>query len=47
MVYGVDAPPDRTFTCADLSEADKKVTDCQKAYYAHTAQGPHKVKRPF
>ncbi len=47
MVYGLNEIPTRTKTGRDLTEADKKVTDTQKAYYAHTGQGPHGTIRPF
>lgn len=39
MVYGVNAPPDRTGTGVPLSESDKQVTDVEKAYFAHSGSG--------
>jgi hypothetical protein len=39
MVYGINAPPGQTTTGAPLSESDKKVTDVQKAYFAHRGSG--------
>lgn len=36
-----------TKTGVPLSDADKAITDIQKAYFAHTGQGPHGTKRPF
>lgn len=47
MIYGVDAPPDGTWTGAPLTEQDKKITDVKKAYFAHTGQSVHHIKRPF
>ena len=47
MVYGTNQPPSGTKTGVEMTEADKKVTDSQKAYYAHTGQGPHGTIRPF
>ena len=50
MIYGTDKPPDRavfgTPTAKQL-EQDQKVTDTQKAYFAHTGQSKQKIKRPF
>ncbi len=47
MIYGVNAPPTRTATGVPLTKADQKVTDVQKAYFAHAGQGKHKITRPF
>jgi hypothetical protein len=50
MIYGTDTPPDRaTFgnPTAKQFERDQKVTDCQKAYFAHTGQSKKKIVRPF
>ncbi len=47
MVYGTGQPPTRCATGAELKESDKQRTDVEKAYYAHTGQSVHKIKRPF
>jgi hypothetical protein len=50
MIYGTDKPPDRaTFGNPDpkLLARDQKVTDCQKAYFAHTGQSKKQIVRPF
>ncbi len=50
MIYGLGEPPVRAYfgTPTDKQLAqDKKVTDVQKAYFAHTGQSKHKIKRPF
>ena len=50
MIYGTNKPPDRaafgTPTAKQL-EQDQKVTDIQKAYFAHTGQSKKKIVRPF
>jgi hypothetical protein len=50
MIYGTDTPPTRaTFGNPDpkLLARDQKVTDVQKAYFAHTGQSKKKIVRPF
>lgn len=50
MIYGLDEPPVRaTFGTPTEKqfEQDRKVTDVQKAYFAHTGQSKHRIKRPF
>ena len=47
MKYGVGTPPDRTSTGVELADADTKRTDLEKAYYVHTGQSKHEIKRPF
>jgi hypothetical protein len=50
MIYGTGDPPDRALAETPTEKqlkADKKVTDVQKAYFAHTGQSKHKIKRPF
>ena len=42
MIYGTNAPPDRTRNGVPLSDADKAITDTEKAYYAHTGQSPRR-----
>ena len=50
MIYGIDKPPDRAVFGTpgeDLFKQDEKVTDVQKAYFAHTGQSAKKITRPF
>lgn len=50
MIYGTDTPPtSASFGSPDpkLLARDQKVTDCQKAYFAHTGQSKKKIVRPF
>jgi hypothetical protein len=51
MIYGIDKPPVTApaFGNPDpkLLEQDQKVTDCQKAYFAHTGQSKKNIVRPF
>jgi hypothetical protein len=50
MIYGTNtAPTGCAFGSPDpkLFERDRKVTDVEKAYFAHTGQGPHNTVRPF
>jgi hypothetical protein len=47
MIYGVNTPPDKTKTGVKLAPADERVTDVEKAYYAHTGQSKQKILRPF
>jgi hypothetical protein len=50
MTYGTDTPPDRaTFgnPTAKQFAQDQKVTDVQKAHFAHTGQSKQKIVRPF
>jgi hypothetical protein len=56
MRYGIGAVPTRTSTGAELprhtrgkhaGEQIDDLTDIEKAYFAHTGQGPNGVKRPF
>jgi phage gpG-like protein len=50
MIYGTGDPPDNAVFGTPrekLLEQDKKVTDVQKAYFAHTGQSKHKILRPF
>jgi len=48
MVYGVDAAPARGYSPTGLlSVADEKVTDTQKAAFAHSGQSRKRIKRPF
>jgi hypothetical protein len=50
MIYGTNTPPvGGTFGTVrpELLVRDQKRTDTQKAYYAHTGQSKHKIKRPF
>jgi hypothetical protein len=46
MAYGTGDVP-REGRGRTVKEADKKLTDRQKAYYAHTGQGPHGTTRRF
>ena len=48
MVYGTDTPPDRSAAPTGyMSKEDKKTTDTEKAYYAHTGQSRKRIKRSF
>jgi hypothetical protein len=47
MVYGTGDVASEGRTGRTVKEADKKLTDREKAYYAHTGQGPHGTTRPF
>jgi hypothetical protein len=50
MIYGTGEPPaSATFgsPAPELLERDRKVTDVQKAYFAHTGQTKQLIKRPF
>jgi hypothetical protein len=48
MRYGLGVPPTRAaFTDKPLTEADKSITDIEKAYFAHTGQSAKKIRRPF
>jgi hypothetical protein len=47
MIYGTNEPTTRTKTGVPLTEADKKVTDTQKAYFAHTVRRLHGTTRKF
>jgi hypothetical protein len=47
MRYGTGEVADRTTTGVPLAKADTKRTDIEKAYFAHTGQSVHKIKRPF
>jgi len=50
MIYGIDQPPTAAaFGSPDakLLARDQKVTDVQKAYFAHTGQSKKKIVRPF
>jgi hypothetical protein len=51
MIYGIDKPPPTGPAFGNpgpkLLERDQKVTDVQKAYFAHTGQSKKKVVRPF
>jgi hypothetical protein len=47
MIYGTGEPPSGTTTGVKMTAQDEKVTDIEKAYYAHTGQSVHKIKRPF
>jgi hypothetical protein len=50
MIYGTDTVPDRavfgTPTENEFAQ-DQKVTDVQKAYFAHTGQSKQRIVRPF
>jgi hypothetical protein len=47
LIYGTGEPPRDGVAGRPVKAADKKVTDREKAGYAHTGQGPKGVKRPF
>lgn len=51
MVYGTGDPPSATATGAPLSSQDEKVTDREKAGFAHeggrSANGRYRASRPF
>lgn len=47
MQYGTGDVPRDGVAGRPVKEADKKITDRQKAGYAHDGQGPHGTKRPF
>lgn len=47
LIYGTNTPPDKCRNGGEPSKEDKARTDVQKAYYAHTGQSIHKIKRKF
>ena len=47
LKYGTGMPPGGIAGGQSVQEADKKITDREKAYYAHTGQGPEGIRRPF
>ena len=47
MAYGTGDVARAGVAGRTVKEADKKLTDREKAYYAHTGQGPHGTTRPF
>jgi hypothetical protein len=48
MVYGLEEPPERSAAPTGyMSEQDKKITDTEKAYFAHTGQSVKRIKRKF
>ena len=47
MEYGTGDVPRDGMAGRPVKDADKKLTDREKAGYAHTGQGPHGTKHPF
>jgi hypothetical protein len=50
MIYGTNTVPVRAYHGSprpELLARDQKVTDTQKAYFAHTGQSKKKIRRPF
>jgi hypothetical protein len=50
LIYGRDEPPDKAVfgqSEEKLIERDRKVTDVEKAYFAHTRQSKRQIVRPF
>jgi hypothetical protein len=48
LVYGTNAKASKSYSpSGKLRKSDEKLTDREKAYFAHTGQGPHATERPF
>ncbi len=48
MVYGIDAPPSAGGSPTGLvSAADSRITDTEKAAFAHSGQSRQRIQRPF